>query len=94
MIEPSRALLRIHGRSPTPRDYRVHFCDLCGACGDNCIVEANILESGVYRMHDLRGGVSATGHGGTAGILFWWTDGDRGALAPDSKNRKLFFAKG
>lgn len=47
-VQPSRALLRIHGRFPAPGDYRIHFCDQCGVCADNCPVEAISMESGVY----------------------------------------------
>ena len=39
-VQPARALLRIEGRFPMPGDYRIHFCDQCGECADNCPVEA------------------------------------------------------
>ena len=49
-VQPSRALLRIAGRFPAPGDYRIHFCDQCGECAENCPVEAILMESGVYRV--------------------------------------------
>lgn len=49
-VQPSRALLRIEGRFPAPGDYRIHFCDQCGECADNCPVEAISMESGAYRV--------------------------------------------
>ncbi len=49
-VQPSRALLRIEGRFPAPGDYRIHFCDQCGECADNCPVEAIVMESGAYRV--------------------------------------------
>jgi ferredoxin len=52
VVQPSRALLRIQGRFPAPGDYRVHFCDQCGICADNCPVEAIVLKSGVYCVDD------------------------------------------
>jgi anaerobic carbon-monoxide dehydrogenase iron sulfur subunit len=35
-VNPSRSLLRIEGRFPGPGDYRIHLCDQCGVCADNC----------------------------------------------------------
>lgn len=49
-VQPARALLRIEGRFPSPGDYRIHFCDQCGECADNCPVEAIVMASGVYRV--------------------------------------------
>ena len=51
-VQPSKALLRIEGRFPAPGDYRIHFCNECGECADNCPVEAIVLESGVYRVDE------------------------------------------
>lgn len=47
-VNPSMALLRIQGRFPEPGDYRIHFCDQCGACAEACPVEAIELKSGIY----------------------------------------------
>lgn len=51
-VQPSKALLRIEGRFPAPGDYRIHFCNECGECADNCPVEAIVMESGVYRVDE------------------------------------------
>jgi len=47
-VNPSRALLRIEARFPAPGDYRIHLCDQCGECADNCPEEAIRPESGVF----------------------------------------------
>jgi len=47
-INPSRALLHIEARFPSPGDYRIHLCDQCGLCADNCQEEAIILDDGAY----------------------------------------------
>ena len=49
-VQPSRALLRIEGRFPAPGDYRIHFCDQCGECADNCPVEAIVMDEGAFRV--------------------------------------------
>lgn len=49
-VQPTRALLRIEGRFPAPGDYRIHFCDQCGACADVCPVTAIVMHDGVYRV--------------------------------------------
>ena len=49
-VQPARALLRIEGRFPAPGDYRIHFCDQCGACAEACPVEAIVMVSGAYRV--------------------------------------------
>jgi anaerobic carbon-monoxide dehydrogenase iron sulfur subunit len=50
LVQPSRALLRIEGRFPAPGDYRIHFCDQCGVCADNCPEGAIVLSAGVYAV--------------------------------------------
>ena len=47
-INPSKSLLRIEGRFPGPGDYRIHLCDQCGMCADNCPEEAIRLEDDAY----------------------------------------------
>jgi Fe-S-cluster-containing hydrogenase component 2 len=49
-INPSKSLLRIEGRFPAPGDYRIHLCDQCGECADNCPEDAIHLENGVFIM--------------------------------------------
>ncbi len=49
-VNPSRALLRIEGRFPAPGDYRIHLCDECGECADNCPEEAIRLEGEVFEV--------------------------------------------
>ena len=52
-VNPSRSLLRIEGRFPAPGDYRIHLCDQCGVCADNCPEEAIQLDNGIYIVdHD------------------------------------------
>lgn len=50
-VNPSKSLLRIEARFPAPGDYRIHICDQCGDCADNCPEDAIHLENGVYRVH-------------------------------------------
>ena len=52
LIAPSRALLRIEGRFPSPGDYHIHVCDQCGACAEACPVDAIVLEDGVFRINE------------------------------------------
>ena len=47
-INPDKSLLRIEGRFPAPGDYRIHLCDQCGECADNCPEEAIQLEDDVF----------------------------------------------
>ena len=49
-VNPSKALLRIEGRFPAPGDYRIHLCDQCGVCAENCPEDAIHLENGVYTI--------------------------------------------
>jgi len=50
VVQPARALLRIEGRFPAPGNYRIHFCDQCGVCADNCPMAAIVMQDGVYRV--------------------------------------------
>jgi len=50
-VNPSLSLLRIEGRFPAPGDYRIHLCDQCGVCADNCPEEAIESVDGVYRVN-------------------------------------------
>ena len=47
-VNPSRSLLRIEARFPAPGTYRIHLCDQCGVCADNCPEDAIKLDNGVY----------------------------------------------
>ena len=47
-VNPTKSLLRIEGRFPAPGDYRIHLCDQCGECADNCPEEAIHLERGIF----------------------------------------------
>ena len=47
-VNPSRSLLRIEARFPGPGDYRIHLCDQCGVCADNCPEDAIGLKDGIY----------------------------------------------
>ena len=47
-VNPSKSLLRIEARFPAPGDYRVHLCNQCGECADNCPEDAIRLEGGAY----------------------------------------------
>jgi len=51
-VTPSKGLLRIEGRFPSPGDYRIHLCDQCGVCADVCPVEAITLENGVWLIDE------------------------------------------
>jgi len=50
-VNPSRAVLRIEARFPAPGDYRIHLCDQCGVCADNCPEDAIQLENGVLLVN-------------------------------------------
>ncbi len=52
LIAPSRALLRIEGRFPSPGDYQIHFCDQCGICAKACPVDAIVVEDGIFRINE------------------------------------------
>ena len=47
-VNLSRALLRIEARFPAPGDYRIHLCDQCGVCADNCPEDAILLQDDVF----------------------------------------------
>ena len=47
-VNPSRSLLRIEARFPEPGTYRIHLCDQCGVCADNCPEDAIRLKGGVF----------------------------------------------
>ena len=51
-VNPSKSLLRIEGRFPAPGDYRIHLCDQCGVCADNCPEDAIQLENGVFIVNE------------------------------------------
>ncbi|UCD81871.1 MAG: 4Fe-4S binding protein, partial [Desulfobacterales bacterium] len=38
----------IEGRFPAPGDFRIHLCDQCGVCADNCPEDAIGLDNGIY----------------------------------------------
>jgi len=50
-VNPSKSLLRIEGRFPAPGDYRIHICDQCGVCADNCPEDAIQLENGAFLVN-------------------------------------------
>ncbi|MGD2098297.1 MAG: 4Fe-4S binding protein [Desulfobacterales bacterium] len=47
-VNLSKALLRIEGRFPAPGDYRIHLCDQCGVCADNCPEDAIHLKKDAF----------------------------------------------
>ncbi|MEX1346392.1 MAG: 4Fe-4S binding protein [Desulfobacterales bacterium] len=47
-VNPSKSLLRIEGRFPAPGNYRIHLCDQCGICADNCPEDAIHLKDGAF----------------------------------------------
>ena len=47
-VNPSKSVLRIEARFPAPGKYRVHLCDQCGVCADNCPEDAIQLDKGAY----------------------------------------------
>lgn len=49
-VNPSRALLLIEARFPAPGDYRIHVCDQCGVCAENCPEDAIHPVRGIYRV--------------------------------------------
>lgn len=47
-VNLSKSLLRIEARFPAPGDYRIHLCDQCGVCADNCPEDAIQLQAGAF----------------------------------------------
>ena len=47
-VNPSKSLLRIEARFPAPGDYRIHLCDQCGECADNCPEDAIHLKDAAF----------------------------------------------
>ena len=47
-VNPAKSLLRIEGRFPAPGNYRIHLCDQCGVCADNCPEDAIHLKDGAF----------------------------------------------
>jgi ferredoxin len=47
-VNPSKSLLRIEARFPAPGKYRVHLCDQCGVCADNCPEDAIQLDDEAF----------------------------------------------
>ena len=50
-VNPSKAVLRIEGRFPAPGDYRIHLCDQCGVCADNCPEDAIQLKKEAFLVN-------------------------------------------
>jgi ferredoxin len=50
-VNPSKSVLRIEGRFPAPGDYRIHLCDQCGVCADNCPEDAIQPVNGVFLVN-------------------------------------------
>ncbi len=50
-VNPSRSLLRIEARFPAPGTYRIHLCDQCGICADNCPEDAIQLKDAVFLLN-------------------------------------------
>ena len=50
-VNPSKSVLRIEARFPAPGNYRIHLCDQCGVCADNCPEDAIQLENGVLLVN-------------------------------------------
>ncbi len=51
-VNPSMALLRIHGVFPDPGKYHIYFCDQCGICADSCPADAIEIEEGMYTIDE------------------------------------------
>ena len=49
-VNPSKSLLHIEARFPAPGDYRIHLCDQCGECADNCPEDAIQFAEGAFRV--------------------------------------------
>jgi len=50
-VNPAKSVLHIEARFPAPGDYRIHLCDQCGVCADNCPEDAIQLENGVLLVN-------------------------------------------
>jgi ferredoxin len=50
-VNPSKSVLRIEARFPAPGNYRIHVCDQCGVCADNCPEDAIELKNGVLLVN-------------------------------------------
>ena len=50
-VNPSKSVLRIEARFPAPGNYRIHLCDQCGVCADNCPEDAIELENGILLVN-------------------------------------------
>ena len=50
-VNPSKSVLRIEARFPAPGNYRIHLCDQCGVCADNCPEDAIELKNGVLLVN-------------------------------------------
>ncbi|NYB74154.1 4Fe-4S binding protein [Sedimentibacter hydroxybenzoicus DSM 7310] len=47
-INPSKAMLNVHGRFPAPGKYHVDVCNQCGECAEACPAEAIKFKDGTY----------------------------------------------
>lgn len=50
VVNPSKALLTVHGKFPVPGKYFVDICDQCGECARACPRDAIQLRKGAYRI--------------------------------------------
>jgi ferredoxin len=50
-VNPSKSLLGIEALFPAPGKYRIHLCDQCGVCADNCPEDAIQLENGAFLVN-------------------------------------------
>ncbi len=50
-INPSRALLNVHGKFPVPGKYFVDICNQCGDCAKACPLGAIELKGQTYRIN-------------------------------------------
>ena len=48
VVNPSKALLGVHGKFPVPGKYTMDLCDQCGDCAAACPNEAITLKAGAY----------------------------------------------
>ena len=51
VINPSKALLHVHGKFPVPGKYFVDICDQCGECAKACPQDAITLKAGAFRIN-------------------------------------------
>lgn len=49
-VNPSKSLLHIEARFPAPGDYRIHLCDQCGECAENCPEDAIQFTENAFRV--------------------------------------------